>query len=221
MAQRHPLKAQLRDVFGKNLSSSRLEGKIPGNVYASNEESTAIWVNEKELTELLKTAKESTLIDLFIESESKARPAIIRTLQQNVVKPGLQHISIQQINLKEKISAVIPLMFIGEPEIITNKLGVIDTQLNEIEVESLPSDLPENITIDISGFTEVGSAIKIKDVTPIKNVEFLSDSELTIVQVVAIAEDEPEEETASADATAEEAETAASESTEKETTSKE
>ncbi len=193
MPTRHSINASKRDIFGKSLNSERSKGKVPANIYAKDTDSIAIWFDEKELRTVLKDVSESTLIDLNLQGESKSRPVILRKIDENMFKPQVIHVDVQQVNLKEKMIINIPVEISGESQVILDGLGLLETPTTEIEVEALPTDLPESFMVDISPLTEIGQQILVKDVTAPKGVEILTDPELIVAFIAepAKVEEEP------------------------------
>jgi large subunit ribosomal protein L25 len=190
MANRHPLSAEKREVFGKKVAKYRGEGKIPANIYGNDTKSAALWINEKELSKLLKDAGESSLVDLSIDGDKKTRPALLRNVQHNGTKPGYLHVEIQQVNLREKITVNIPIEVTGESAAVAEGRGVLETPTSEIEIEALPNDLIENITIDINVLKEIGDEIRVKDLQIPKGIEILTDAETMLAHVVEPAAEE-------------------------------
>lgn len=192
MPARQTIHATKRDIFGKKLNSYRSKGQVPANIYSRDIESIAIWFDSKELSSILKDASESTLLDLSLEGESKTRPVILRHVNENMFKPQVIHVDVQQVNLKEKMVINIPIEITGESEIVSNGLGILETPTTEIEIEALPTDLPETISIDISPLTEIGQHILVKDINALKGIEILSDPEAILAVITEPAKEEEE-----------------------------
>lgn len=192
MTNKHTINSEKRTVFGKEMNKFRREGKIPANIYGKTIEAISLFINEKELQTLLREAGENALVEVSVGSE-KSRPALMRNISKHPTNGKVVHVDFQQINLKEKITVMVVVELTGENELATKGEGLIETVLNEIEVEALPTDLPENFTIDIALLTEVGQQVKVKDLTIPKGVEILTDAEHVIVTLSgpqAIVEEE-------------------------------
>jgi len=104
------------------------------------------------------------------------------------------HVDFRQVNLKEKVTANIPIEIIGESPAIKEKDGVLVTPLDEIEVEALPTDLPESIQVDISGLANIGDSITVADLKVGDKVEIQTDPEtpIVLIQEQQAEEEEPE-----------------------------
>ena len=93
--------------------------------------------------------------------------------------------------MKEKVKANVPVKLIGESPAEKEKLGVLVQQLEEIEVEALPTDMPEHIEVDVTILAEVDQAIHVKDLKISSKVEVLSDGGQIIAKIEPMAKEEP------------------------------
>lgn len=156
----HQIKAEIRTVLGRKVRQLRKQGLIPATVYGFGIDPISIQLNEKEIDKVFGESGESTLIDLQLDG--KSLPILFKNPQYHPVTGDLIHIDCYKVNLKEKITASVPLEFIGESMAV--KLGnVLVEVINEIEVEALPTDLPEKIIVDISKLETLESQITIAD----------------------------------------------------------
>ncbi len=194
MGNKHVISAEARDVFGKKVRKFRREGKIPGNIYGKTTEPTPIWFNAKELATLLKDVGESSLIEVKIGSD-KTRPVIFRDLQHGLSFTNILHVDAQQVNLKEKIQVAVPVEITGESEAAAKGLGILETVTPEIEIEALPTDLPESFIVDITALVEVGQKITVADLKAPNGVEILTDPETVVIAIVEQHVQEEEVET--------------------------
>jgi large subunit ribosomal protein L25 len=112
------------------------------------------------------------------------------------------HIEFYHVDLKEKVRANVPVELVGESQVIKDKVGVLLQVLNEVEVEALPTDLPEKIEISVESLNKVNDDLKISDLKVAKGVEILTDNTQIIVRVAALVSKETEADT-KADAAAE------------------
>ncbi|MEX2028261.1 MAG: 50S ribosomal protein L25 [Candidatus Curtissbacteria bacterium] len=209
-----PLEAQKRTVIGRKVKNLRKEGLIPAHVYGHKIETAHIQVKESDFKEVFEKVGETGIIDLSVDGAKK--PVMVRGTQIHPVSDQLLHIDFYQVNLSEKVNVNVPLEIVGEAPAIEKKLGLLLTPASEIEVEALPTDLPESIEVDISNLVAVGDEIKVKDLKVDRSkVEVKTDEELVVVQIgelvtkemeAAAAEAEAEAAAASAESTAEAAE---------------
>ncbi|MDO8452123.1 MAG: 50S ribosomal protein L25 [bacterium] len=198
MAQTHSLESEKREVFGRKLKALRRTGVVPANVYGKMTPSTSIQVNLKGFMKVFEEAGETGLVDLKVGKESK--PVLIHNVQRNPVTDIPVHVDFLQVDLKQKVTVMVPLEFIGEAVAEKEEIGIVVRQLNEIEVEALPTELPESIEVDLSGLAQVDDAIKVSDLkVDTSKVEVKTDPEQIVAAVVEPAKEEVIEEVAPAE----------------------
>ncbi len=154
------LTAQIRDIKGRKVKQLRRDGVLPATVYGHKFEPISVQIIEKDLIKTYDHAGESGLVDLIVGENSY--PILFRNPQYHPLWGNLMHIDCYKVNLKEKISTYVPLEMIGESSGV--KAGLILVPVtDEIEVEALPTDLPEKIEVDISKLENVDSVITVAD----------------------------------------------------------
>jgi large subunit ribosomal protein L25 len=197
-----------RTVTGKKVNRLRNEGKVPANIFGKDFKSTAIQLDQKDFQKTLKESGETSLIDVKIGSET--HPALISNLQRDPKYDKIIHIDFHKVNLKEKITTMVPVELEGESPIAKSGEGLLLQTLNEIEVECLPTEIPSHIVIEAEGLTEIGQSVHVKDLKVAEKVEIKNDPEEVVVtvQTAEMKEEEPEPEVSPEDveATAEKGE---------------
>jgi large subunit ribosomal protein L25 len=204
---KHQFKAQPRSVSGRKVKKLREQGVLPANVFGKGVTSKTIQLDSKNFSTLRKQVGDSTLLYLSVEGEKEERPVLVREVVAHPVTGKLLHVSFNQVNLKEKVLAPVAIELTGESLAEKDKLGILVTQLTEVEIEALPTDMPENITLDISNLSNVGDSIKVGDLKLSDKLTVTTDPETIIVKVEPLAEEEKVETEAPAETT-EAAETA-------------
>ena len=202
MADELTLRAEPRTVFGKKVGRLRREGLVPGVVYGPVIKDTiAVSVNARDFGRFYQKIGHSTVFSLTWESESQ--PVLIREVQIDPVRGDHLHIDFFAPNMKVKLRQTVPVVLHNHS---SDAQGMLSQSLTEIEVEALPSDLPSQLDVDISGLIEIGDHLKVSDVVAPKGVEIISDFEVTIASLLAESvERTTAEEAAEAAETAEEA----------------
>lgn len=176
----------------------RREGFVPGVVYSGGKEAQAFQVNERDIRSVL--SEGAALFDLEVEG-SKAVPVVIKEQQHHPVRGSIQHLDLMQVNLNEAIQAEVAIELEGIEDAPGVKGGgVLEHVTREITVEALPTDIPDNICVDVSAM-EINDTLSLTAVTAPDGVTFVADEpeEVTIVTVspprVEEAAPEVEEET--------------------------
>jgi large subunit ribosomal protein L25 len=180
-SSRSTLKVAPREEFGSRTSRRlRGQGLVPGVVYSGGAEARAFQVAEREVRSLI--AEGAALFDLEIEG-AKAVPVVVKEQQLHPVRGSLQHIDLQEVNLKEAIQAEVALELEGADTAPGVKGGgVLEHVTREITVEALPTDIPDRIVVDVSAM-EINDTLSLDAVTAPDGVTFVADDleEVTIV----------------------------------------
>jgi large subunit ribosomal protein L25 len=197
MAEKRPTLAveERPETGSRSARRLRREGLIPGVVYGGGD-CTAVRINARELRAALLAS--SAVIDLQVGG-GKARPVIVKDQQHHPVRDEILHIDLLEVRLDEKIQTTVALELEGAEEAPGAKEGgVVEHVTRELNIESLPTSIPERIVADVSHM-EAAATMHLSELTPPEGVVFLDDPEETIVATVTIptevVEPEIEEET--------------------------
>lgn len=201
--KKYKLTASLRTVTGRKVKTIRSAGDIPATIYGKNVKSVSLQVGADAFSALYAQTGETGLIELSLDSD--LRPVLVHTAQTHPVTGQILHIEFHQVDLKEKVKANVPIEIVGEPIAVTDKKGVLLTILDEVEVEALPTDLPDKIELDVSKLAEVDQELKVGDLKAPSGSTFLTDSEQTLVKIGALVSKEAEAQAAEEAAKAAEA----------------
>jgi len=190
-SQKHRLHVSERQELGKKVSQLRKIGLIPANIFGGAEKPQAVSLKKTDINRFIATVGESTLVYLTFEGSQKEVPALIDELQIDPVTSELKHVALKRVRLDEKVRAEVPLELIGEALVRGGNILLVKDML---EVEALPADLPEKITLDITKLTEVGQTMTLADANfdSRKVIVLLSQEELT--EPLVIVQEQKEEE---------------------------
>lgn len=177
------LNAKRREI-GSSGENARLrkQGKIPGVLYGKKVKPTNVQVQRGELDVLLNHAVgENILVELNLEDGSKSL-ALIQEVQHHPVTGEALHIDLLAVSVDEKITAEVVIEPTGEAVGVKNFGGVLEHNIRQLEVECLPSDLPEVIYVDVSGLN-VGESIHIRDIALPSGVVAIQDPDLAVFHI--------------------------------------
>ncbi len=186
------LDATRRDVTGKKVKVLRREGKLPAVIYGSGLEPAPILLDMRTATKTLRDVTMSTLVNINLDG--KEHTTLVRERQYDVIKRELSHIDFLAVSMTETLKASVSLRLVGLAPAIKEFNAMIMQELESLEVEALPGDLPESIDIDVSGLAELGSNITVADLDLGSKVSVLADSEMVIAVAIAATRMEEEEE---------------------------
>jgi large subunit ribosomal protein L25 len=183
------LNAEIRESSLKP-AALRASGLIPAEIYGKQFENKHITVSAKEFGKVFEEAGENTIINLKVGGE--AYPVIVNDQQKDPISGKFLSIDFFKVRLDEKITAPIPLEFVGESPAVKEMGGVLVKSMDEIEVEALPSNLPHKIEVDVGAIKEIDGSIYVKDLSVAGDYEIITDPD-TVIATVMIPEEEVEE----------------------------
>ena len=168
--------------FVKNL---RNNGEIPGVYYShDSKESIPFMVAQKVLREALKSNAQVYKINVG----NKLRDVIIKSMQYHPMTEEIVHIDLYGVDMDTKVIVKVPIIITGQA-IGIKEGGVLNQNMTELEVECLPSDIPQNIEVDISDL-ELGDTLRLENITVSEKLELVGDNETLIASIVVPAKQE-------------------------------
>lgn len=195
MSDKISIKIQSRDVIGKGLSKLKAAGQVPAVVHNHGKDSLHVSGDYIELQKLYSRAGKHHPVEISLDGKNYL--ALIKDVDFEPTKNRMRHVVFQAIKQNEKTTADIPVVLVGE-EIQAEKKGLlILTQLDTVEVEALPKNLPDQLTVDATTLEEVGDRLSVADITVPDGVTILTEPE----QSLAVVE-MPKDQIAEADAAA-------------------
>ncbi len=184
------LNVKRRVRMGKSGSKAiRKEGNIPAVLYGKGSEPESIVVNPAELKEALSTdAGENTLLEMHISDweggNETTKLSLLRDVQMDYLKNKSIHLDFLELDMKQTFSVKIPVKIKGIPIGVREEKGMLEKIVREVEIECLPSDIPNEFVIDVTDL-HITESIHVKDLEVSDKVTILDDPGSTIVTVLA------------------------------------
>ncbi len=178
------IQVQAREQTGSN-ASRRLRdgGAIPAVVYGGGKDPVPIEVDRKTVVNLLReSGGENAVFLLELAGTGKSRHVMTREISVDPVSRQVLHIDFQRVDMQKKVRVQVQIELEGVPEGVKNQGGVLDFISREVEVECLPADIPNHLTLDVSTL-EVGDHREAGDLVLPAGVELLEDADRVIVSV--------------------------------------
>ena len=178
------LKVRPREKRGKEHAKKlRKSGIIPAVVYGQQTASLPLEVESKAFHALLRQGLgENVLVTLTTEDQKeKDRKVLIREVQRDPVGGDIVHIDFHEISLTKKLAIQVPIHLVGIPVGVTTG-GILQHALRELEVQCLPTAIPEKIDVDVTSL-DIGDSIHVADLK-LEGIDLLSDPHSSIVSVV-------------------------------------
>ena len=188
------LQAEKRDTRGKNEARRlRAQGRIPAVVYGGEQgKATEISVDPKVLLRILHSESGvNTLIGLEGVGAGDTR-VLVKEYQLDPIYHKLLHVDFYQVAMDKALTVTVPILLKGEAKGVKQQGGIVDFVHRDIEIETLPGDIPENITVDISELM-LNQGVRVRDIhTEGAKWKPITDGDTMIVHVVALKAEEPE-----------------------------
>jgi len=198
------LEATPRDTFGKNEARrTRRSGQVPAVLYGGDGKgATPIAVAPKALLKILHSESgQNTLISLKLPGVGDAR-VLVRDFQIDPVTHQVLHADFYRVAMDRAIQVTVPVTVHGEPKGVKQQGGVLEFIRREIEIECLPGDIPENVTVDVSELM-LHQGIRVRDIAVSPKWKPITEGEAMLVHVIMPkAEEVPAPAEAAAAATA-------------------
>jgi len=189
--------SQREGVKKKAAKTLRKEGLIPAVVYKGGKEAMNLKLVVRELESILHTkAGANVLITLKIEGGQKTvkdKTVIIKEIQHDPIKNDILHVDFNEISMTDTLKVNVPLVDKGEAAGMKQDGGVLEHVMWELQVECLPTNIPEKIEYDVSNL-KIGDAIFVKQIAVPEGVKILTDPELIALIVKPPHVEKPKEE---------------------------
>jgi large subunit ribosomal protein L25 len=205
MSEIFTVEAEARETFGKNAARRlRHSGRIPAVVYGGGGSSIPLVVDPKTILRVLHSeAGHNAIFTLEVPGKAPAR-VMLREWQWEPIRGELLHVDMVRIARDEKLRVRVPIQIQGEAQGVKVQGGILEFILREVEVECLPDDIPEHITIDVTELL-IGRNLRISDLPVSEKVKILAEpgrvvahvlppkaEEAPVEEIVAAAPAEPE-----------------------------
>ncbi|MEO5986745.1 MAG: 50S ribosomal protein L25 [Candidatus Limnocylindria bacterium] len=183
-----------REAQGKANKRLRRGGLVPGVVYGKGEDSTNVQVEVKTFETLYRAAGKTSVVKFKLPGANRATSGFIKSVQRHPVSGQPLHVDYYLVNLKVEMEVDVPLVFTGEAPAVEETGGTLLHNVSSIHVKALPTDIPHEITVDVSVLKSLDVAIHVRDLSLNRDlVHVLTDGDTLVATVVPPrVEEEPE-----------------------------
>lgn len=178
------LDAALRKELGRQAKIVRNNNAIPAVMYGHGLETRHLTVSVPAFRKAFLEAGTSSLVDVNIEGAEPVK-AIVKEVQLDPLTMAPMHVDFLQVNMKEKMTANIPLVFEGDSAAVKALGGTLVKSLDHVEVECLPADLPHQIVVDLSSLETFDDMITVGSLKLPNGVEVMNEAKQIVVSVEA------------------------------------
>jgi large subunit ribosomal protein L25 len=184
------LTIEARSKTGKGICRQlRMAGLIPGVVYGKGMEAVPVTVNPKELgAAIAGEGGQNNLITLKGGGSLDGNTVIVTDLHRDPLKGTLRHVDLHKISLTDKVRVKVQINLVGIAAGVKEG-GLLDFAMHSVEVECLPTHIPEHIDVDVTDLT-IGHSIHVADLKLSAGVKVLEDGRVSVVSVLGKAKEE-------------------------------
>jgi len=207
MSESAVLEARNRDNTGKGVSRRlRNEGAVPAVVYGSEIDSVKCAVDSRAFRSMIQEFGRNAIVSLKVDGQGEDYSTIVKEIQSDPVSGELLHIDFHRISMTQKIVVEVTIHSEGTPIGVRNDGGVLEHMLHQIEVECLPTDIPESFHFDVTEL-EIGDTVHVSDLIAPEGTTFVTEGDRSVFAVAppTVRKDDDEAETEEGAETPEEA----------------
>lgn len=188
MSEHAQLKAEPRQLIGKKVRRLRKEGILPATIYGHNVTPVNIQLDAHEFGAVLRHSGRTQLIDL--EVDGSKRPVFVKQMAVDAKRHIIQHVEFYQANLREPVTTVVPLHYVGESAAVRDG-GIFLTVLDRLSIESLPDAVPAaGIEVDQGLISEINGILHAGQIPLPSGVTLLTNAEEVVAKVDPPASEE-------------------------------
>lgn len=193
------IQAQSREASKNSARDTRDLNRVPGVVYGKEFASQLISVDASDILKTYRKAGESTLIDMDLDG--KTIKVLIHDMDVDPVRTVIRHVDFYVVNLKEKTTVNVPLIFVGESPAVKNHGAAFNKTVDHLEIRCLPTDIPHDIQVNIESLAKNHDHISVSDIDlDSSKFEVMHMNPDTVVCSVTVKGGTQEEEEASTEA---------------------
>ena len=189
--QQFIVEANLREERGKNAARRiRRTGLVPATLYGGKSGAVAVTVNAKQVVSILKSESgHNTIFTLRLAGGGEDK-VIVKDWQADPVRGDLMHVDLLRIAMDVRMRVKVPVHTFGEPQGVKLQGGIFEMVTREVEVECLPTDIPEEFRVDVTPLM-IGKHIRAGELPlDLEKMKLVTDPQRVIAHVVALRVEE-------------------------------
>ena len=188
------LQVEPRTIIGRGLTELRNQGYVPAVLYGQGSEAQALQVNARDLDRMLAHGGAYSLVSLSIEGVKEPQMALVREVQRYPTRPAVVHVDFYSVVMTDMLEADVPVVIVGESPAVLNDEAAIVQNVDSVQVQCLPGNLPSSFELDISVLERSDQNILLSDIVVPAGVEILDHLETVAISLAAARAPVEEEE---------------------------
>jgi large subunit ribosomal protein L25 len=186
------IRVDARTVTGKQTKRLRAAGIVPGVLFGKVAGSVPVQLDAKQLDQLYRQVGRTSVVKISVDG-GNSTSAVIKSLQRHPLTGRALHVDFFALDLTHEMTVDVPLTFSGEAPAIEATGGFLLTSLDHLRIKALPSDMPRELTVDLTPLVDLEAAIHVSDIAVADNVTVLNDPDEMVARVMPPrVEEEPE-----------------------------
>lgn len=188
------LQAEPRTTVGRGLKRLRDRGYVPSVLYGRGISPQPLQVEERALSRLFARGGAHSIVALSIAGTKESHKVLVREIQRDPIKPLVLHVDFYRVVMTETLQTHVPLVIVGESPAVVSGMGALVQNLDSVEVECLPGDVPSSFELDINVLERTDQNVTVGDIASPQGVEILDAPETVIISLAVARMLEEEEE---------------------------
>ena len=185
------LEAQKRELLGRKAKRLREDGLVLAELYGRGVGNVHLSIPIGVFNSVYKEAGEHSIVNVVIDKK-ESHPVLIHDVQMDPMTNSILSVDLYEVKMDEKVTTHVPINFEGESPAVRDLDGVLVKVMDELEVEALPANIPQSITVDLSSLVELNQSVYVRDLKTSDSYTITTDGGAVIVSVSEQREEEEE-----------------------------
>ena len=177
------IKLSNRSISGKKVANLRREGIMPVHLYGGDSGPLSLQGDSAEINKLLPRVGLNIPVSVVVEGGGAGEICFVREVQRHPLTQDILHVDFLCVDVKSKITASVPIEVIGDSPAVRLLGGTLIQNMQSINVEALPLNVPEKITVDITSIEDFETAIHISDISVEGDISITNPSDALVARV--------------------------------------
>ena len=177
------IKLSNRSISGKKVANLRREGIMPVHLYGGDSGPLSLQGDSAEINKLLPRVGLNIPVSVVVEDGERGEICFVREVQRHPLTQDILHVDFLRVDVKSKITASVPIEVIGDSPAVRLLGGTLIQNMQSINVEALPLNVPEKITVDITSIEDFETAIHISDISVEGDISITNPSDALVARV--------------------------------------
>ena len=177
------IKLSNRSISGKKVANLRREGIMPVHLYGGDSGPLSLQGDSAEINKLLPRVGLNIPVAVVVEGGGAGEICFVREVQRHPLTQDILHVDFLRVDVKSKITASVPIEVIGDSPAVRLLGGTLIQNMQSINVEALPLNVPEKITVDITSIEDFETAIHISDISVEGDISITNPSDALVARV--------------------------------------